>query len=204
MTDDPSRDDATRDDSRDDATTYEGWVSAFECSTDFEADLVRDRLDEAGIAAVVLTQRDHSFNLNVGDLSPVHVMVRPEDRTAAAAIVSDTGFTDAELEEAAMAADVMAPDAHDPQAEAMLDSGLDSLSFDVPDDSAAADMADDLQDPETAGAFDPTHTSGPATSHTGADFDPSLPGSDAPGSDTPGSDTPGTDAAGTGRPSGLA
>jgi hypothetical protein len=143
MTDDLSRDDARPDDtSRDDATIYQGWISAFECSTDFEADLVRDRLDEAGIAAVVLTQRDHSFNLNVGDLSLVHVMVKPADRAAAAALIADTGFTDAELEEAAMAADVMAPDAHDPQAEAMLDSGLDSLSFDVPDDDESDDDAD--------------------------------------------------------------
>ncbi len=145
MTDDLSRDDARPDDApRDDATIYEGWVSAFECSTDFEADLVRDRLDEAGFAAVVLTQRDHSFNLNVGDLSLVHVMVKPADHAAAKAIVADTGFTDAELEEAAMAADVMAPDAHDPQAEAMLDSGLDSLSFDVPDDDESDD--DDAAD----------------------------------------------------------
>ena len=156
----------------DDSPMYEGWVSAFECSTDFEADLVRDRLDEAGIAAVVLTQRDHSFNLNVGDLSAVHVMVKPADREAAAALVAGPGVTDAELEEAAMAADVMAPDAHTPDDEAMLDSGLDSLSLSVPDD-ADDEMASD--DPEMSGAYDPTHTSGPSTADTGAGADPSLP-----------------------------
>ncbi len=114
--------------------TYEGWVSVFECSTDFEADLVRDRLDEAGVAAVVLTQRDHSFNLNVGDLSPVHVMVQPEQEREARDVISDVSFTDEELEEAAMAADVMAPDAHDPISEARLDSGIEEISLDVPDD----------------------------------------------------------------------
>lgn len=116
------------------ARTYEGWVSVFECSTDFEADLVRDRLDEAGIAAVVLTQRDHSFNLNVGDLSPVHVMTQPADEAEAREVIADVSFTDEELEKAAMEADIMAPDAHDPTSEARLDSGIEEISLDVPED----------------------------------------------------------------------
>src|SRR5690554_5600086 len=62
-----------------DARTYQDWVAVHTTSTDFEADLIRDRLDEAGVDAVVLTQRDHAFNLNVGDLAPVYVMVKPED-----------------------------------------------------------------------------------------------------------------------------
>ena len=114
--------------------TYEGWISVFECSTDFEADLVRDRLDEAGVAAVVLTQRDHSFNLNVGDLSPVHVMVQPDAEEEARAVIGDVSFTDEELEQAAMDADIMAPDAHDPISEARLDSGIEQISLDVPED----------------------------------------------------------------------
>lgn len=114
--------------------SYEGWISVFECSTDFEADLVRDRLDEEGIAAVVLTQRDHSFNLNVGDLAPVHVMVRPQDEAAARAMLDEAPLTDEELERAALSADVTAPDAHDPISEARLDSGIDEISLDVPDD----------------------------------------------------------------------
>lgn len=116
------------------ARTYEGWVSVFECSTDFEADLVRDRLDEQDIAAVVLTQRDHAFNLNVGDLSPVHVMVKPENEAAARAVLAEAPITDEELEAAAMAADVEAPDAHTPDDEARLDSGIEEISLDVPDD----------------------------------------------------------------------
>ena len=119
------------------ARTYEGWISVFECSTDFEADLVRDRLDEAGLAAVVLTQRDHAFNLNVGDLAPVHVMVQPGSEAEARAVLSEAALSDEELEEAAMSADVMAPDAHDPTSEARLDSGIDEISFDVPDDDEA-------------------------------------------------------------------
>ena len=126
----PEHNDAASRESR----TFEGWISVFECSTDFEADLVRDRLDEEGFAAVVFTQRDHSFNLNVGDLAAVHVMVRPEEEAAARAVVAQPGFTDAELEEAALSADLMAPDAHSPSEEAMLDSGIEEISFDVPDD----------------------------------------------------------------------
>ena len=122
------------DDASRDARTFEGWVSIFECSTDFEADLVRDRLDEEGLAAVVFTQRDHSFNLNVGDLAAVHVMVRPEEEATARSVLLEPMISDADLEAAAMSADLMAPDAHSPEDEAMLDSGIEGISFDVPDD----------------------------------------------------------------------
>jgi hypothetical protein len=117
-----------------DAQTYQEWVSVFETGTDFEADMVRDRLDDNGIAAVVLTQRDHAFNLNVGDLSAVHVMVRPEDAAEAREILADVSLTDEELESAAMSADPMAPDAHSAPNEAMLDSGLDALRLSPPDE----------------------------------------------------------------------
>ena len=120
------------------ARTYEGWVSVFECSTDFEADLVRDRLDEEGLGAVVLTQRDHSFNLNVGDLAPVHVMVRPEEEAKAREVLAQAPVSDEELEQAALSADVMAPDAHTPSDEAALDSGIEEISLDVPDDEDPA------------------------------------------------------------------
>ena len=61
-----------------DPKKYEGWIAVFSSGTDFEADLVRDRIDDAGIPAVVLTQRDHAFNLTVGDLAPAE-----EDRQGA-------------------------------------------------------------------------------------------------------------------------
>jgi hypothetical protein len=61
-------------------------------------------------------------------------MVRPEDEAAARAVAAQPGFTDAELEEAAMSADLMAPDAHSPSDEALLDSGIEEISFDVPDE----------------------------------------------------------------------
>jgi len=119
---------------RQDPRTYQDWVSVFETGTDFEADIVRDRLDDNGIAAVVLTQRDHAFNLNVGDLSAVYVMVRPEDSDEARSILAEAPLTDEELESAAMSADPQAPDAHNAPNEAMLDSGLDALRLSPPDE----------------------------------------------------------------------
>lgn len=117
-----------------DPKTYEGWIAVLSTGTDFEADLVRDRLDEADIPAVVLTQRDHSFSLNVGDMSPVHVMIPPEYEAAAREIIDAAPISDADLEEAAMSADLYSPDAHDPRTEAALDSGMEDISFDVPDE----------------------------------------------------------------------
>lgn len=116
--------------------SYEGWISAFSCTTDYEADLVRDRLDASGVNAVVLTQRDHAFNLTVGDMSGVHVMVQEVDLEAARAVIAEVQISDEELEAAAMAADANAEDAHDPSTEARLDSGMDTLDFDVPDEDA--------------------------------------------------------------------
>ncbi len=118
----------------DDPRVYQDWVSVFSTSTDYEADLLRDRLDAAGLAAVVLTQRDHAFNLNVGDMAAVHVMVRPEDVGAAQEVLNEKPFTDAELTEAALNADPNEADAHTADEEGMLDSGPDAIRFSAPDD----------------------------------------------------------------------
>jgi hypothetical protein len=114
-------------------STYEDWVSVFRTGTDYEGDLVRDRLDDSGIPAVVLTQRDHAFNLNVGDLAEVHVMVPPDHVDEAVQLLGET-LSDEELEEAALGADPDAPPAHDPDEESMLDSGHESTRFSPPDD----------------------------------------------------------------------
>lgn len=114
--------------------TYQGWVSVFRTGTDYEADIVRDRLDDAGIPAVVLTQRDHAFNLTVGDLASVNVMVPPERVDEAAALLDAHPMSDSELNEAAMSSDPAAPPAHDREREAMLDSGIEEIKFTAPKD----------------------------------------------------------------------
>jgi hypothetical protein len=105
-----------------DPRTYEDWISILETGTDYEADIVRDRLDDAGVTAVVLTQRDHAFNLNVGDFSPVHVMVPPDEVEDAREVLDSEPFTEEELNEAAMNADADAEPAHTGRAASMLDS----------------------------------------------------------------------------------
>ncbi len=115
-----------------DVQSYEDWVVVFKSGTDYEADLVRDRLDDAGIAAVVLSQRDHAFNLTHGDLAQVRVLTPPEHVAAAAEILASAPFTEEELAAASLTAQVHG-DAHDPDMEPRLDSGNEEISFDVPD-----------------------------------------------------------------------
>lgn len=81
------------------------WLAVQEYGTDFEADILRDRLDDAGIPAVVFSQRDHAHSLNVGTISSVKVMVRWEDLEAAQALIEDIDpVSDEELTAAALAA----------------------------------------------------------------------------------------------------
>jgi hypothetical protein len=113
--------------------SYEDWIVVLKTGTDYEADLVRDRLDDADIPAVVLTQRDHAFNLNVGDLAAVNVLVPPDRVEDAVNLLQSKPFTDEELEEAALAAGET-PDKHSRSIEAMLDSGLEEIRFTMDDD----------------------------------------------------------------------
>jgi len=122
---------------------YEDWVSVFRTGTDYEADMVRDRLDDSGIPAVVLTQRDHAFNLNVGELSSVHVMV-PPDRADDAVALLEQRLDEDELEEAALGADPDAPPARPPEEESKLDSGQEQIDVSPPDtDEEAGDAEGD-------------------------------------------------------------
>lgn len=117
-----------------DRVDIEGWLAVFAAATDYEADMVRDRLDDAGIPAVVFTQRDHAFNLNVGDLARTAVYVPPDRAGEAQALLAGAPISDSELDEAAMRADPVSPDAHTPDDESMLDSGIERISLSVPDE----------------------------------------------------------------------
>lgn len=112
------------------------WTIVFSSGTDYEADLVRDRLDDSGIPAIVMTKRDHSFNVNVGDLADVSVLV-PRDRVNDAEQVLSAQVSDEELERAALEADPTAPDAHSPDNEARLDSGHERVDFSKPGEENA-------------------------------------------------------------------
>lgn len=112
----------------------EQWVTVYESGTDFDADIVRDRLGSADIPAVVLTQRDHAFNFTVGDMARVKVCVPPDRLADAEALLADLSFTDEELAQASADADPFAEDAYTEEMEASLDSGNEQISFDVPDE----------------------------------------------------------------------
>lgn len=59
------------------------WIEVFRSGTDYEAELVKSRLSDAGIPVVILNHRDHAFNLTHGYMAKVRVMV-PRSYTAQA------------------------------------------------------------------------------------------------------------------------
>lgn len=88
-----------------DAARYQGWISVFESGTDYEAEIVRDRLLSLDVPAVVLTQRDHAFNLTHGYLARVRVMVPPDRAREAADILESPPLSNDDLTRIALAAD---------------------------------------------------------------------------------------------------
>ena len=61
----------------------ENWVSVFTTTRELEAGIVKDLLDEAGIPAVILNQKDSSYQ-TFGDIS---VMVSRDDREKAEQVI---------------------------------------------------------------------------------------------------------------------
>lgn len=72
------------------------------CSTDYEANLVRARLEDAGIFSVLLNQRCHAFNLTQGSIAKIRVLVPKSMKAEALALLAAEALTDEELTEAAL------------------------------------------------------------------------------------------------------
>jgi len=85
--------------------SVDGWVEVFTTGTDYEAELVRDRLADQGLNAVVLAHRDHAFNLTVGDLSTTRVLVPPSQADEARRILQSVPLSDQDLDDAALSSD---------------------------------------------------------------------------------------------------
>lgn len=85
--------------------TFDGWIEVFQSGTDYEAEMVRDRLDSNGIEAVVLSKRDHAFNLNVGAAARVYVLVPPDMRERALTELASPPIGDSELDQVARDSD---------------------------------------------------------------------------------------------------
>lgn len=83
----------------------DGWIGVWQTGIDYEADLVRDRLDDAGVEAVIMRKKDRSFSLTHGSMSPIHVLVPSDQEERARAVLEAEPVSDDELTAAALAAD---------------------------------------------------------------------------------------------------
>jgi len=94
---------------------FDGWVSVFESGVDYEAEMVKDRLQSSGIEAVIMAKKDRSFQLTHGAMSRIYVLVPPDKQAQASELTQIDPFTAEELTEAALAYDpehVEGPDGH--------------------------------------------------------------------------------------------
>ncbi len=58
---------------------YQNWAIAYTSATEYEAEMVKANLENAGIEAIIFNQQDHAYYFTVGSLARVNVMV-PSDR----------------------------------------------------------------------------------------------------------------------------
>jgi hypothetical protein len=58
---------------------YQNWAVAYISSTEYEAEMVKANLENAGIEALIFNQQDHAYFLTVGSMARVNVMV-PNNR----------------------------------------------------------------------------------------------------------------------------
>lgn len=87
-----------------------GWLEVFQCGTDYEAELVRSWLSDAGIPVVILNHRDHAFNLTHGFLAKVKVVVPESYATQARELLDSQPISDDELARQAMERPASDPD----------------------------------------------------------------------------------------------
>ncbi len=68
----------------------DGWAQVYATSDDVTAQLIRDNLRAEGVDAQVFSQKDHfAFAVDLGDLSPVRVLVPADAYEAARRIVQE-------------------------------------------------------------------------------------------------------------------
>ncbi|MGQ0812999.1 MAG: putative signal transducing protein [Gemmatimonadota bacterium] len=67
----------------------QGWAQVYTTSDDLEAQLIRDNLQAEGVDARVLSQKDHfALPVDLGDLSPVRVLVPAYEYADAAELIA--------------------------------------------------------------------------------------------------------------------
>lgn len=72
-----------------DIPVVQGWAQVYGASDDLEAQLIRDNLEAEGVDARVLSQKDHfAIPVDLGDLSPVRVLVPAYDYAEAIGVIA--------------------------------------------------------------------------------------------------------------------
>jgi hypothetical protein len=67
---------------------FEGWAQVYSTSDTVEADLIKENLQSEGLDAAVLSQKDQSFNVDLGELSPVRILVPAYDYLGAMSLLT--------------------------------------------------------------------------------------------------------------------
>lgn len=80
-----------------DVPVIEGWAQVYTTGDDVEAQLIRENLQADGIDSEVLSQKDHTFAVELGDLSPVRVLVPAYEYARALQLVEQRKDADGEV-----------------------------------------------------------------------------------------------------------
>jgi hypothetical protein len=59
------------------------WTCVYETGTEYDAEMVKNYFADQGVTSEILSKRDSSYNLNIGQMSMVYVYV-PQDQEEAA------------------------------------------------------------------------------------------------------------------------
>lgn len=64
------------------------WITAYVCSENYEAEMMKSNLEGAGIEAIIISQKDSNFP-SVGDFSVIKLMVKKTDVEDVMKIIED-------------------------------------------------------------------------------------------------------------------
>jgi hypothetical protein len=76
----------------------EGWAQIYSTFDEFEAQLIKDNFEAEGIDCEVLSQKDTTFTVDFGDLSPIRILVPAYSYLDAVPILADHMDEDGEVE----------------------------------------------------------------------------------------------------------
>ncbi len=66
----------------------EGWAQIYTTASDVEAKLIRENLQAEGIDAAILSQKDHTWSVDVGELAQVRLLVPAYQLDAARTVLA--------------------------------------------------------------------------------------------------------------------